>query len=149
MPRSVNGLAGGDDLVALLDQSHVYKSSLIRVTGSRGLSALLWLCRHGYDQVGYLRSGQGCPHEQPDALLVAHTCDAAALRRLLSTGPHVREGGVLIFQSRRPDDAADAAPDPIHDCLDRHGYAIERCLHGSHRELHVARRLAQAWRRAA
>ncbi len=81
--------------------------------------------------------------------MVAHTCDAAALQRLLSTGPHVREGGVLIFQSPLPGETAGAAADPIHDCLDRHGYAIERCLHGSHRELHVARRLPQAWRRAA
>ena len=149
MPRSVNGLSGGGDLVALLEQSHVHKSSLVRVTGPSGLSALLWLCRHGYDQVGYVRTGQGCPHEQPDAVIVAHTCDEASLRRLLSEGPHVREGGVLIFPSHLPVGVADAGPDPIHDCLDRYGYAVERCVHGSRRELHVARRLAQTWRKAA
>lgn len=147
MPQSSNGLSSGPDLVGLLEQSQVHKSSLIRVTGPSGLAALLWLCRHGYEQVGYLRAGPGCPHEQPDALIVAHTCDEAALDQLLSTGPHVREGGVLIFQSPLP--ASDGAEDPIHARLVRFGYRVERCLHGARRELHVARRLPCVWRKAA
>lgn len=149
MPHPPRSASPGRDLSDLLQQADVGKSSLIRVTGSSGLGALLWLCRRGYEQVGYLRPGQGCPHEQPDALLVAHTCDELGLQRLLSTGPQVREGGVLIFQSQLPDDPDPAHHDPLHRCLERFGYVVERCLRGSHRELHVARRLPQAWRKAA
>jgi hypothetical protein len=133
------GLLSSDPLIALLARAGVTRSSLIRVTGSSGLSALLWLCRHGYDQVGYLKPGAG-PHEQPDALIVAHTCDEASLRDLLETGPHVREGGALIFQSPLPQAMAFRA-DPIHRLLGRHGYAVEQCHQGQRRELHVARRL--------
>jgi len=133
-----SGLLSSDPLISLLARARVTKSSLIRVTGSSGLSALLWLCRHGYDQVGYLKPGAG-PHEQPDALIVAHTCDEATLRDLLETGPHVREGGALVFQSPLPRVLASNA-DPIHRLLKSHGYTVEECLHGQRRELHVARR---------
>ncbi|TAJ70197.1 MAG: hypothetical protein EPO51_19070 [Phenylobacterium sp.] len=143
-----NGLRTGDPLISLLAQAQVTKTSVIRVTGSSGLSALLWLCRHGFDQVGYVKSGQGCPHEEADALLIAHTCDEPTLRRLLTTGPHVREGGVLVFQSPVPASAI-GRKDPIHRLLEDHGYAVERCVHGAHREVHVARRVAHAWRKAA
>jgi hypothetical protein len=136
---AAGGLLSGDPLIALLARAGVTKSSLIRVTGSSGLSALLWLCRHGYDRVGYLKPGAG-PHEQPDALIVAHTCDEPTLRRLLETGPHVREGGALVFQSPLPRVLAFRA-DPIHRLLKSHGYAVEQCHHGQRRELHVARRL--------
>ncbi|HEX2818391.1 MAG TPA: hypothetical protein VHN39_18505, partial [Phenylobacterium sp.] len=79
MPQDVSpnvargGLLSSDPLIALLERAHVTRSSLIRVTGPSGLSAMLWLCRHGYEQVGYLKPGAG-PHEQPEALIVAHTC---------------------------------------------------------------------------
>jgi hypothetical protein len=144
---SSSGLLSSDPLISLLERAHVTKSSLIRVTGSSGLSALLWLCRHDYQQVGYLKPGHG-PHEQPDALIVAHTCDEAALRDLLATGPHVREGGALIFQSPLPGVLAGRA-DPIHRLLKSHGYELEECHHGQRRELHVARRQPNAWLKAA
>jgi hypothetical protein len=132
-------LLSSDPLISLLARAGVSKSSLIRVTGSSGLSALLWLCRHGFDQVGYLKPGAG-PHEQPDALIVAHTCDEATLGNLLERGPHVREGGALVFQSPLPRVPAFGA-DPIHRLLKSHGYAVEECHHGQRRELHIARRL--------
>jgi hypothetical protein len=149
MPQvSSSGLLSSDPLMSLLERAHVTRSSLIRVTGSSGLSALLWLCRHDYQQVGYLRPGAG-PHEQPDALIVAHTCDEATLRDLLATGPHVREGGALIFQSPLPD-VPDFRADPIHRLLKSHGYEVEECHHGQRRELHVARRQATVpFRKAA
>ena len=139
---SSTGLFNSDPLIALLERAHVTKSSLVRVTGSSGLSALLWLCRHGYEQVGYLRPGAG-PHEQPDALIVAHTCDEATLHDLLVSGPHVREGGALVFQSPLPRVLGFRA-DPVHRLLKAFGYAVEECHHGQRRELHIARRLHQA-----
>jgi hypothetical protein len=141
MPCHPNGLAHSADLVALLEQAGVHKNSLIRVTGPSGLSALLWLCRHDYEEVGYLRPGLGCPHEEADALIVAHTCDPAFLARLLAGGPHVREGGVLVFQSALP---AAEGQDSIARRLAAAGYRIERRFQGEHRQLHVARRLRDA-----
>ena len=142
------GLLSRDPLLSLLARAHIDRSSVIRVTGPSGLSALLWLCRHGFEQVGYLKPGAG-PHEQPDALIIAHTCDAASLETLLATGPHVREGGALVFQSPLPRVLGFRA-DPIHRLLERHGYGVEQCHHGYHRELHVARRAPRdGWKAAA
>ncbi len=147
MPQSSSLSLHSLDLVGLLEQSQIHKSSLIRITGSSGLATLLWMCRRGYEQVGYLRSGESCPHEDPDALIVAETCNELALQRLLTGGPHVREGGVLVVQSPLP--AELGGDDPIHRCLGRFGYAVERCVRGARRELHVARRLPIVSRRAA
>ncbi|WP_304177657.1 hypothetical protein [Phenylobacterium aquaticum] len=144
---SPSGLLHSAPLISLLDKAQVDRTSPIGVTGPSGLSALLWLCRHGFEQVGYLKPG--CTQEHPDALLVAHTCDVEALDRLLVHGPYVREGGVLIFQSPLPLDRADAGTDPVHRLLERRGYTVERCLRGGHRELTVARRRRRIWAQAA
>ncbi|MDB5459476.1 MAG: hypothetical protein JWO72_1217 [Caulobacteraceae bacterium] len=143
------GLLSSDPLLSLLEGVRVGKSSLIRVTGPSGLSALLWLCRHGFERVGYVKPGSGGPHEEADALIIAHTCDEPALARLLATGPHVREGGVLFFRSHLPNTDEGLGPDLIHGLLQLHGYVVEKCMHGSHRELHVARRAPRQWLRAA
>jgi hypothetical protein len=147
--ESSTGLLSIDPLISLLETAQVKKSSLIRVTGPSGLSALLWLCRHGFERVGYVKASAGCPHEQADALIVAHTCDYDALKQLLSTGPHVREGGVLILRSPLPIKGAGVRSDPIHRLLEMNGYVVEQCLHGRHRELHVARRRPHEWLKAA
>ncbi len=124
-------------LGAILAAAGIDKDSVVRVTGPAGLAAVLWFSRHGFNHVGYVRpvdrsTGDG------DLLLVPQTCGVRALDELLSHGPSVRAGGVLIVQTPEPPSGAEA--DPVHDLLIRHGYAIERCLHGRHRELHVARR---------
>ena len=147
--ESSAGLLSTDPLLSLLEGAQVSKSSLIRVTGPSGLSALLWLCRHGFERVGYVKPGAGRPNEDADALIVAHTCDESALERLLLTGPQVREGGVLIFRSPLPTNAEAGRSDPIHRLLQRSGYVVETCLHGGRRELHVARRRSDAWLKAA
>ena len=123
----------------LLRRAGVGKSSTIRITGPAGLAALLWFCRHGYDQVGYVRGGPG-PAEDGDLVLAPQTCDLAGLEVLLRRGPRPRQGGVLIVQT--PEPAPDDAVDPVHELFERNGYRVERCLHGHHRELHVARRTA-------
>jgi len=46
----------------------------------------------------------------------------------------------LIVQTPQP--SPDSGGDPVHDLLGEAGYVVERCLHGAHRELHVARRRA-------
>ncbi|MBN9318955.1 MAG: hypothetical protein J0I28_04625 [Caulobacterales bacterium] len=137
MPQAVptsHRPTGAAELIELFEAADIRRSSLIRVTGPSGLSALLWLCRHGFEQVGYQRAGFG-PSEQPDALLVAHTCDAAALEHLLVAGPHVHDGGVLIFQCAVPISAGLVA-----HLLETYGYRVERRLHGVRRDLYLARR---------
>jgi hypothetical protein len=142
------GLLSADPLLSLLEDVQVSKSSLIRVTGSSGLSALLWLCRHGFERVGYVKPG-AASHDEADAVIIAHTCDAPTLAGLLAAGPHVREGGVLIFRSPLPMTDEELRCDPIHRLLQANGYVVEKCLHGSHRELHVARRNRHQWLKAA
>ena len=135
-----------DTLSEILQHAGVGKLSTIRVTGAAGLASLLWFCRHGYEHVGYSRGGPDAA-DPIDLLFVPQTCDLDALDTILTRGPHPAEGGVLIVQT--PDVGALGGVDPIHDLLEQRGYRIERCLHGRHRELHVARRQARAPLRAA
>ncbi len=126
-------------LGSLLRGAGVDKDSDILVTGPAGLPALLWFCHHDYKRVGYARPG-AAPANDSDCVVVPETCDLAALERLLDHGPRIRRGGVLIVMT--PETRAPSNDDPAHDLLARHGFRIERCLHGARRELHVARRLA-------
>lgn len=140
---SSHGLLDSHGLVSLLEASNIHKRSVIRVTGPGGLPALLWLCRHGYEQVGYLRSDLRGPHESADAVLAAQTCGASALASLLAHRPALRQGGALIVQTP-------TAESPL--CLrllERAGYRETRALHGRRRDLHVARREATECREAA
>jgi hypothetical protein len=141
MQRDSSTTASGANrmLEDILLHAGIGKNSVIRVTGSAGLAALLWFCRHGYERVGYVLNGP-CPADDGDLLLVPQTLDLDGLGRLLKQGPHVRTGGVLIVQT--PEHGAHAEPDPAHRLLAHHGYRVERCVRGRHRELHVARRKA-------
>lgn len=126
-------------LLGFLHAAGIGKSSRIQVTGPSALSALLWLCRHGYDQVGYIRSGEGAPHEQePDAILVAHTCGELELKRAVRVARQVRPGGVLIFRLRTH---PGSSPLGVEWLLKQHGFAVERRLDGERRALLVARRV--------
>ena len=79
-------------------------------------------------------------------MLVAHTCDEAGLARLLAAGPLVREGGVLIVQTLQ---VAANDGDPVRDRLEQAGYDVVRRLMGCRREVHVAMRRANAFKKAA
>jgi hypothetical protein len=124
-------------LTDLLNSAGLGKADTIRITGSAGLAALLWFCRHGYEQVGYI-SACGGSSEEGDLLLVPQTCSVGALEQLLRSGPRPKHGGVLIVQTPQP--PCESGFDPVHELLTRAGYDVERCVHGRHRELHVARR---------
>jgi hypothetical protein len=128
--------APGEPLGEILQDAGVTVESEILVTGPAALPALLWFCRRQYQHVCLVRGR--APANDCDCVLAPGTCDAAALARLLEEGPRVRKGGVLIVVT--PEPSADA--DPAHRLLEDHGFRIERCIHGAHRELHVARRLA-------
>jgi hypothetical protein len=135
-----------DTLSDLLQNAGLDKADTIRVTGPASLAALLWFCRHGYEQVGCVGGGHGgC--EDGDLLLVPRTCTVTALAQLLRSGPRPRPGGVLIVQTPQP--APESTADPAQDLLGETGYQVERCLHGRHRELLVARRRAAPTQRLA
>jgi hypothetical protein len=147
MSKSIaGGLLQAAPLVALLERVGVTKSSVIRVTGPSALSALLWLCRHDYQQVGYMCAVDSGPHEAPDAIIVAHTCNELDLKRLLTFGRQVRPGGVFIFQLRTGEDESTLGVDWM---LEAAGFSTEQRLDGEHRSLIIARRRALAMRRAA
>lgn len=147
MPKSIaGGLLTTAPLIALLERAGVTKSSVIRVTGPSSLSALLWLCRHDYQQVGYMRAIEGAPHEEPDAIIVAHTCNEIDLKRLLAAGRQVRPGGVFIFQLRAGDASGGLGVDWL---LESAGFTTEQRLDGEHRALIIARRRTLAMRKAA
>ena len=137
VPRSQQG---ADVLSSVLAEAGVSNESSIRVAGKDGLAPLIWLCRHGFDHVAYVRLGQGAPREPGDVLLVLHTTTPAELEQLLNEPGQLREGGVLIVQTshlRTPD-----GRDPIHAILERAGYVVESCVPRRCNELHVARRHA-------
>src|SRR6201995_3688156 len=117
------GVIDTDPLAALLDRVGVSKSSIIRITGPSALGALLWFCRHGYDQVGYVRPGEGSPHEAPDAIIVAHTCNELELKHLLAVGRQVKPGGVFIFRARTPVQSSLLAVDWL---LGQAGFDVEQ-----------------------
>lgn len=143
---SAGRLVQPDLLLGFLRGAGLGKASVIRVTGPSALSALLWLCRHGYDQVGYVRADVGAPHEEePDAILVAHTCGDLELKRALTVARLARPGGVFIFRLRTQ---PGSSPLGVEWLLEQHGFAVERRLDGQRRALVVARRVA-ALQRAA
>ena len=139
--------ADGALLPRALQRAGVAKADLIRVAGPSALAAMLWLCRHGYDQVGYLRAGAPVAADEADALLVAQTCSLEALDRLLEGGVRLREGGVLIVQT--PEHQARRSAGAVRHLLRRRGFVVERCLQGRRREVHVARLRSRALRAAA
>jgi hypothetical protein len=131
-------LAQPASLATLLERAGVSKSSVIRVTGPSSLSALLWLCRHGYEQVGCIRADQGWPHEdQPDAILVAHTCGEPELRLLAAAARQLCPGGVLVVRLRA---GTESSPLGLQRLLELFGLSVEHRIESGRTALIVARR---------
>ncbi len=147
IPRAERrGSSLSQTLTDLLQSAGLGKADTIRITGPAGLATLLWFCRHGYEQVGYVSTRRGSS-EEGDLLLVPQTCSVGELEQILRSGPRPKYGGVLIVQTPQP--PSESGFDPVHDLLARAGYQVERCLHGRHRELHVARRHGRAEKKMA
>ncbi len=111
----------GANLADLLQTVGVDHRSVIRIAGRDGLPSLLWLCRHGYDSVGWMRGGAPCPAERIDALIIPHAGGAETLVEVLGRAPRVREGGALVV--RVDVAAADAGP-AVDGVLRRFGYEV-------------------------
>ncbi len=133
-------------LIALLNEAGVTKSSVIRVVGPGSLPAVLWFCRHGFDQAGCVRAGEGAPHEGPDAVLAAAPCCELELKRLLSAARDLHPGGVFIFQLRND---PGCSPGAIEWLLQHGGFELERRIDKGRRALVMARRCGLTLRPAA
>lgn len=136
-----------DLLSTILEDAGVNASSAVRVTGKDGLAPLIWLCRHGFDDVAYVHYDGGGPRDPADVLLILQSTPPAELEHLLNERPCLREGGLLIVQT--PALKTESGRDPIHLILERAGYVVERCVPRRSNEIHVARRRAPADRRKA
>ena len=126
-----------DPLSYLLEEAGVHKDSVIRVTGPHGLAALLWLCRHGYEQAGYLRPEGLSTMAEAQVLIVSGPLSAEALEALLDHGPRLCDGGLMIVQTPR---TALGDPDAPHRIFRRHNMVVVRRLNRHHRQLCLARR---------
>jgi hypothetical protein len=136
----------GDLLMDILQEAGIGRRSVVRVAGRDGLGPVIWLCRKGFEDVGYVRLGAGGPRDAADVLLVLHDPSPAEWQALLDHHHGLKDGGVLILQTH-PLRANDGS-DPVHGRLEQAGLRVERCVLRQFRELHVARQTG-AMRRAA
>jgi hypothetical protein len=134
-----------EGVCAFLASLGIRRTSAIHLVGRGALAPLLWLCRHGFDEVAIL-SGGPAPSEPADLLVSLDTSGAAAFARLASDLPHVRPGGVVIV---RTDHRRRADRDRTNSLLGRHGFRIERRVRHGRRDVYVARREAATWAAAA
>jgi hypothetical protein len=132
--------SAAEGVCAFLASLGIRKTSAIHLVGKGALAPLLWLCRHGFDEVAIV-SGGPAPAEPADLLVSLDTSGAAAFERLESDLPHVRPGGVVIL---RTDQRRRADRDRTSSLLGRHGFRIERRVRQGRRDVYVARREAPA-----
>jgi hypothetical protein len=128
--------SAAEGVCAFLASLGIRKTSAIHLVGKGALAPLLWLCRHGFEEVVML-SGGPAPSEPADLLVSLETSGPAAFERLASDLPHVRPGGVVIV---RTDHRRRADRSRANSLLGRHGFRIERRLRGDRRDVYVARR---------
>jgi hypothetical protein len=130
--------ADGGALNRVLKHTHLSKESVLRVTGSAGPTAAIWLNRHGYENAAYVHPNWVGAQGFADALLIPHACATAELAQLLRSGDCVRDGGLLIVQAA-PDRFGQGV-DSLADTLRPLGYQIENQLCDGGRDVYIARR---------
>jgi hypothetical protein len=131
----------------VLHDAGIGLDSVVRVAGRDGLAPMIWLCRKGFTDVGYVRLGAGGAREPADLLLVLHDPSPQELNALLARHGGLKEGGVLVLQTQ--DTRAADGSDPVHPVLEAAGFRVERCVLRHFKELHVARHVPQRMRQAA
>lgn len=125
-------------LSRVLRQAGVTKQSNVRVTGPSGLTTVLWLYRHGYEQAAYVHANWVSSTRTADALLIPHPCGSEELAGLLQHGDCLRDGGVLIVQT--PAELTDFELDQIAARLESLGYQLEHRVFEKGRAVFIARR---------
>jgi len=133
---SDGGYSATEGVCAFLASLGILRTSAIHLVGKGALPSLLWLCRHGYEQVAIL-TGAPAPAEPTDLLLCLGASSPATFDRLATDMPRVRPGGVVIV---RTDRRAGAERDRARGLLCRNGFRIERRMRSGRRDVYVARR---------
>ena len=125
-----------EGVCAFLAGLGVWRTSSIHLVGRGALASLLWLCRHGFDEVAIL-NGAPAPAERADLLLCLDASGDAMFERLAAEMPRVRPGGAVILRTDR-ESCADR--DRASRLLGRSGFHLERRLRGGRRDVYIARR---------
>jgi len=137
LPSDSGGLA------PCLDEAGVSRSDLILVAGPGSLPAMLWLCRHGYERAVHLNaSSSRRASPAADVLFIPHLAAASGLASILPPAGCLREGAVLVL--RTPAGATGMSAE-----LASAGWSLEHRLTEKGHAILVARRLAEADRKAA
>jgi hypothetical protein len=131
--------ADGPALGRILRQAGLEKTSVVRVTGPAGLTAALWLCRHGFVHAAYVHARWVGTMRSVDALVAPHATSGEELRALLEGASCLREGGVLIAQMTREDVAGGV--DSVAQMLASLGFEVEHRLSDKGRHVCIARRV--------
>ncbi len=130
---------GGDSaaLARTLRQAGVAKTSNIRVTGPAGMTAVLWLCGHGYEGASYVHPNWAGARGCADVLLIPHSCEPEELAALLAPGLGLRDGGVVIVQAAP--NRGDPETDSVPMVLTAAGCRVQARIAEQGREIFVAR----------
>jgi hypothetical protein len=138
LPPAAPLAADGAVLSRVLQQAGVTKTSVIRVTGPVGATAVLWLFRNGYERAAYVHANWVATMVSVDALLIPHACGLQELADLLEGGDCLRDGCVLIVQT--PSAPFAEGSDSVSAVLKPLGYQVEQRLSDKGRDIHIARR---------
>jgi hypothetical protein len=130
--------ADGAALTRVLQQAGVTKTSVIRVTGPAGPTAVLWLGDRGYERAAYVHAGRVATMQPADVLLVPHACRTPELADLLGGGACLHEGGVLVAQTQA--DRIVPGYDSVAAVLEPLGLQVERRVSDKGRDVYIARR---------
>lgn len=134
-------------LAQVLARAGVRKDSSIHVTGPAALTAMIWLVQRGYDRAVFSAFGAGHLGEPAEVLLVPGACSAAQLKTLLQGGGSLREDGVLIVQTLG--DQPDGGPKDVRLALTEAGFIVQHRMADKGRQVWIARRLSDDFKKAA
>ncbi|HXQ47320.1 MAG TPA: hypothetical protein VN806_11935 [Caulobacteraceae bacterium] len=129
--------ADGGALARTLRQAGVAKGANIRVTGPAGVTAVLWLYRHGYEGASYVHPNWAGARGYADVLLIPHSCEPEELAALLARGHGLRDGGLVIVQAAP--DRGEPELDSIPTVLAARGCRVEARIAEHGREVFIAR----------
>jgi len=125
-----------EGVCAFLASLGVSRTSSIHLVGRGALASLLWLCRHGFDQVAIL-NGAPAPAERADLLLCLDASGAATFERLAAGMRRVRPGGTIVL---RAEGQSCTDRERARRLLRRPGFHIERRLRSGRGDVYIARR---------
>jgi hypothetical protein len=130
--------ADGEAMARVLAHAGVEKDHTIWVTGSAGLTALIWFNRKGYRFASYAHVNRVGALAPADVLMIPHACTPAELARMVRDARCLHQDGRLIAQVAGELSAESLGHIP--SLLAPLGYDVQRRLYEKGRTICVARR---------